>query len=112
MRVVYMGPDPWSSDWPSKVFTEFYNEIRNGIAYDFEIAISPASGIEGIASGKVYYDAHAGLLISPNPTQTTVYNLSGQIVLQVNNTTEISVSALEKGVYIANVGGEMIKFIK
>ncbi len=112
MRVVYMGPDPWSNDWPSKVFTEFYNEIRNGIAYDFEIAISPASGIEGIASGKVYYDAHAGLLISPNPTQTTVYNLSGQIVLQVNNTTEISVSSLEKGVYIANVGGEMIKFIK
>ena len=47
-----------------------------------------------------------------NPTQTTVYNLSGQIVLQVNNTTEISVSSLEKGVYIANVGGEMIKFIK
>ena len=94
MRVVYMGPDPWSNDWPSKVFTEFYNEIRNGIAYDFEIAISPASRIEGIASGKVYYDAHAGLLISPNPTQTTVYNLSGQIVLQVNNATEISVSAL------------------
>jgi len=112
MRVVYMGPDPWSNDWPSKVFTEFYNEIRNGIAYDFEIAISPASGIEGIASGKVYYDAHTGLLISPNPTQTTVYNLSGQIVLQVDNATEISVSALEKGVYIANVGGEMIKFIK
>ena len=112
MRVVYMGPDPWSNDWPSKVFTEFYNEIRNGIAYDFEIAISPASGIEGIASGKVYYDAHTGLLISPTPTQTTVYNLSGQIVLQVNNATEISVSALEKGVYIANVGGEMIKFIK
>ena len=27
-------------------------------------------------------------------------------------TTEISVSSLEKGVYIANVGGEMIKFIK
>ena len=54
MRVVYMGPDPWSNDWPSKVFTEFYNEIRNGIAYDFEIAISPASRIEGIASGKVY----------------------------------------------------------
>ena len=69
MRVVYMGPDPWSSDWPSKVFTEFYNEIRNGIAYDFEIAISPASGIEGVAT-------------------------------------------LEKGVYVANVGGEMIKFIK
>ena len=46
MRIVYMGPDPWSNDWPSKVFTEFYNEIRNGIAYDFEIAISPASGIE------------------------------------------------------------------
>lgn len=112
MRVVYMGPDPWSNDWPSKVFTEFYNEIRNGIAYDFEIAISPASGIEGVTSGKVYYDAHAGLLISPNPTQATVYNLSGQIVLQVDNATEISVSALEKGVYIANVGGEMIKFIK
>lgn len=112
MRVVYMGPDPWSNDWPSKVFTEFYNEIRNGIAYDFEISISRASGIEGVTSGKVYYDAHAGLLISPNPTQATVYNLSGQIVLQVNNTTEISVSVLEKGIYIANVGGEMIKFIK
>lgn len=22
MRVVYMGPDPWSNDWPSKVFTD------------------------------------------------------------------------------------------
>ena len=45
-------------------------------------------------------------------SHSNVYNLSGQIVLQVNNATEISVSALEKGVYIPNVGGEMIKFIK
>ena len=78
MRVVYMAPNPYTEDWNTKVFTDFFNELRNGIAYDFNIHISPASGIETVAAQAAYYDRQD----------------------------------LAQGVYIANIDGTMIKFIK
>lgn len=43
MRVVYMAPNPWSEDWPSKVFHDFYGELRNGVAYDFNIQVNESA---------------------------------------------------------------------
>ena len=94
MRVVYMAPNPYTEDWNTKVFTDFFNELRNGIAYDFNIHISPASGIE------------------THMEKAAVYNLAGQVVLQAENADAISVAALAKGVYVAHIDGKVIKFIK
>ena len=112
MRVVYMAPNPYSADWNTKVFTDFFNELRNGVAYDFSIHISPASGIEAVTAKAAYYDRQAQALVAPHMDKVVIYNLSGQIVWQAENTTEVSVTALSQGVYIANIDGIMVKFIK
>ncbi len=112
MRVVYMAPDPFTEDWPSKVFTDFFGELRNGVAYDFEIQIAQASGIEAVTESAIYYDAQAQVLVAPHMSKAVVYNLAGQIVMQAENADEVSVSALAKGVYVANIDGQMIKFIR
>ena len=112
MRVVYMAPDPFTEDWPSKVFTDFFGELRNGVAYDFEIQIAQASGIEAVTESAIYYDAQAQVLVAPHMSKAVVYNLAGQIVMQAENADEVSVSALAKGVYVANIDGKMIKFIR
>ncbi|WP_272961203.1 GEVED domain-containing protein [Barnesiella viscericola] len=112
MRVVYMAPDPYTEDWPSKVFTDFFGELRNGVAYDFEIQIAQASGIEAVTESAIYYDAQAQVLVAPHMSKAVVYNLAGQIVMQAENADEVSVSALAKGVYVANIDGQMIKFIR
>ena len=112
MRVVYMAPDPFTEDWPSKVFTDFFGELRNGVAYDFEIQIAQPSGIEAVTESAIYYDAQAQVLVAPHMSKAVVYNLAGQIVMQAENADEVSVSALAKGVYVANIDGKMIKFIR
>ena len=112
MRVVYMAPDPFTEDWPSKVFTDFFGELRNGVAYDFEIQIAQPSGIEAVTESAIYYDAQAQVLVAPHMGKAVVYNLAGQIVMQAENADEVSVSALAKGVYVANIDGKMIKFIR
>ncbi|AHF13639.1 hypothetical protein BARVI_03150 [Barnesiella viscericola DSM 18177] len=112
MRVVYMAPDPFTEDWPSKVFTDFFGELRNGVAYDFEIQIAQASGIEAVTESAIYYDAQAQVLVAPHMGKAVVYNLAGQVVMQAENADEVSVSALAKGVYVANIDGKMIKFIR
>ena len=112
MRVVYMAPDPFTEDWPSKVFTDFFGELRNGVAYDFEIQIAQASGIEAVTESAIYYDAQAQVLVAPHMSKAVVYNLAGQVVMQAENADEVSVSALAKGVYVANIDGKMIKFIR
>lgn len=111
MRVIYMAPDPVDG-WTDKVFGEFYNELRNGIAYDFEIQIAQASGIEAVTESAIYYDAQAQVLVAPHMSKAVVYNLAGQIVMQAENADEVSVSALAQGVYVANIDGKMIKFIR
>lgn len=111
MRVIYMAPDPIDG-WTGKVFVEFYNELRNGVAYDFEIQIAQASGIEAVTESAIYYDAQAQVLVAPHMGKAVVYNLAGQIVMQAENADEVSVSALAKGVYVANIDGKMIKFIR
>ena len=112
MRVVYMAPNPYTEDWNTKVFTDFFNELRNGIAYDFNIHISPASGIETVAAQAAYYDRQAQVLVVPQMKKVVIYNLGGQIVWQAENTPEVSVADLAQGVYIANIDGTMIKFVK
>lgn len=112
MRVVYMAPDPFTEDWPSKVFTDFFGELRNGVAYDFEIQIAQPSGIEAVTESAIYYDAQAQVLVAPHMSKAVVYNLAGQVVMQAENADEVSVSALAKGVYVANIDGKMIKFIR
>ncbi|HJG88571.1 GEVED domain-containing protein [Barnesiella viscericola] len=112
MRVVYMAPDPFTEDWPSKVFTDFFGELRNGVAYDFEIQIAQPSGIEAVTESAIYYDAQAQVLVAPHMSKAVVYNLAGQIVMQAENADEVSVSDLAKGVYVANIDGQMIKFIR
>lgn len=112
MRVVYMAPNPYTEDWNTKVFTDFFNELRNGIAYDFNIHISPASGIETVAAQAAYYDRQAQVLVVPQMKKVVIYNLGGQIVLQAENADAISVAALAKGVYVAHIDGKVIKFIK
>lgn len=111
MRVIYMAPDPVDG-WINKVFGEFYNELRNGIAYDFEIQISPASGIESVAAETIYYDSQAQTIVAPHMEKAAIYNLAGQVVLQAENADTISVAALAKGVYVAHIDGKVIKFIK
>ena len=111
MRVVYMAPNPYTEDWPSKVFTDFFGELRNGIAYDFEIQIAQASAIDAVTESAIYYDAQAQLLVAPSTSEVTVYNLAGQLVLDAQG-TEISVASLAQGVYIAKVGNQVIKFVK
>ena len=112
MRVVYMAPNPYTEDWNTKVFTDFFNELRNGIAYDFNIHISPASGIETVAAQAAYYDRQAQVLVVPQMKKVVIYNLAGQVVLQAENADAISVAALAKGVYVAHIDGKVIKFIK
>ena len=112
MRVVYMAPNPYTEDWNTKVFTDFFNELRNGIAYDFEIQISPASGIESVAAETIYYDSQAQTIVAPHMEKAAIYNLAGQVVLQAENADAISVAALAKGVYVAHIDGKVIKFIK
>ena len=111
MRVVYMAPDPFTEDWPSKVFTDFFGELRNGVAYDFEIQIAQASAIDAVTESAIYYDAQAQLLVAPSTSEVTVYNLAGQLVLDAQG-TEISLASLAQGVYIAKVGNQVIKFVK
>lgn len=111
MRVVYMAPNPYTEDWPSKVFTDFFGELRNGIAYDFEIQIAQASAIDAVTENAIYYDAQAQLLVAPRMSEMAVYNLAGQLVLDAQG-TEISVASLAQGVYIAKMGNHVIKFIK
>lgn len=111
MRVVYMAPNPYTEDWPSKVFTDFFGELRNGIAYDFEIQIAKASGIDAVTESAIYYDTQAQLLVAPRMSEVAVYNLAGQLVLEAQG-TEISVASLAQGVYIAKVGNQVIKFMK
>ena len=110
MRVIYMAPDPVDG-WTGKVFGEFYNELRNGIAYDFEIQIAQASAIDAVTESAIYYDAQAQLLVAPSTSEVTVYNLAGQLVLDAQG-TEISLASLAQGVYIAKVGNQVIKFVK
>ena len=112
MRVVYMAPNPYTEDWNTKVFTDLFNELRNGIAYDFEIQISPASGIESVAAETIYYDSQAQTIVAPHMEKAAIYNLAGQVVLQAENADAISVAALAKGVYVAYIDGKVIKFIK
>ena len=112
MRVVYMAPNPYTEDWNTKVFTDFFNELRNGIAYDFNIHISPASGIESVAAETIYYDSQAQTIVAPHMEKAAIYNLAGQVVLQAENADAISVAALAKGVYVAHIDGKVIKFIK
>ena len=111
MRVVYMAPNPYTEDWPSKVFTDFFGELRNGIAYDFEIQISQASAIDAVTESAIYYDAQAQLLVAPRMSEVAVYNLAGQLVLDAQG-SEISLASLAQGVYIAKVGNQVIKFMK
>lgn len=111
MRVVYMAPNPYTEDWPSKVFTDFFGELRNGIAYDFEIQIAQASAIDAVTESAIYYDAQAQLLVAPSTSEVTVYNLASQLVLDAQG-TEISVASLAQGIYIAKVGNQVIKFVK
>ena len=111
MRVVYMAPNPYTEDWPSKVFTDFFGELRNGIAYDFEIQIAQASAIDAVTESAIYYDAQAQLLVAPRMSEVAVYNLAGQLVLDAQG-SEISLASLAQGVYIAKVGNQVIKFVK
>lgn len=111
MRVVYMAPNPYTEDWPSKVFTDFFGELRNGIAYDFEIQIAQASAIDAVTESALYYDAQAQLLVAPRMSEVAVYNLAGQLVLDAQG-AEISVASLAQGIYIAKVGNQVIKFVK
>lgn len=112
MRLVFMAPDPFTEDWPSKLYTDFYNELRNGIAYDFNIHISEVSGIDTVAAEAIYYDAQAQTLVAPHMEKVAVYNLAGQIVLQAEDASEVSVAALAQGIYIAHIDGKVIKFMK
>ena len=112
MRLVHMAPNPYTENWPSKLFTEFYNELRNGIAYDFDIHISEVSGINAVAAEAIYYDAQAQTLVAPHMERVVVYNLAGQAVLQAGDASEVSVASLARGVYIAHIDGKVIKFMK
>jgi len=44
-------------------------------------------------------------------TQSKLYNLQGQLLLQTNE-TEIDFTVYPKGIYILNVNGEQMKIIK
>lgn len=46
MRVVFFEPQDNSDSWPTKLFSTYSRQIRNGVAYDFDIEVLPERDME------------------------------------------------------------------
>lgn len=110
MRVVYIA---WDIDmYPENLFTTYFGEIRNGIAYDFNIEITEPTGVESVKAATAYYDTKASSICNIRNAKVTVYDVAGNIVTEAENTDRLSVSKLPEGVYFAKIGNEILKFVK
>lgn len=51
-------------------------------------------------------------LVFTQPTSAQVIDLQGRVVLSDNNTTQLSIASLQKGVYVLRANNEVVKFNK
>ena len=72
--------------------------------------VNPDSGIESLNSIQGHYDAETMQIITTGGN-TKVYTVSGKMVLE-SNETNISVSALENGIYIVKTQKGVFKLVK
>jgi hypothetical protein len=52
------------------------------------------------------------LNISRNVSELSIYNSVGQLILKANKTSNVNISTLRKGLYIAIAGGKSCKFLR
>ena len=110
MRVVYIA---WNIDmYPENLFTTYFGEIRNGIAYDFNIEITEPTGVESVKAATAYYDTKTSSICNIRNAKVTVYDVAGNIVTEAENTDRLSVSKLPEGAYFAKIGNSTLKFVR
>lgn len=110
MRVVYIA---WNIDmYPENLFTTYFGEIRNGIAYDFNIEITEPTGVESVKAATAYYDTKTSSICNIRNAKVTVYDVAGNIVTEAENTDRLSVIRLPEGVYFAKIGNSTLKFVR
>jgi 2',3'-cyclic-nucleotide 2'-phosphodiesterase (5'-nucleotidase family) len=69
--------------------------------------------VENDLSFKIYPNPVESILNTDSVGSYVVYNLNGQKVLSVENTSEINVESLSRGIYIIqNTNGNSLKFVK
>lgn len=70
------------------------------------------SSIGEVSGNSVYYNSSEELLYTSAAKYVKVYDLSGRLVLSVENEDVVNVSGLTDGVYTAVVDGTVLKFVK
>lgn len=70
------------------------------------------SSIGDVSGNPVYYNSSEELLYTSEAKYVKVYDLSGRLVLSVENEDVVNVSGLTDGVYTAVVDGTVLKFVK
>ncbi len=69
--------------------------------------------IEGDLSFKIYPNPVESILKTDTVGNYVIYNLNGQKVLSAENTSEVNVESLSRGIYIIqNTNGDSLKFVK
>lgn len=110
MRVVYIA---WDFDmYPENLFTTYFGEIRNGIAYDFNIEITEPTGVESVKAATAYYNKETSSICNIRNAKVTVYDVAGNVVAETENTDRLSVSKLPEGAYFAKIGNSTLKFVR
>lgn len=98
----------------STKFTENTYTVENAdreiITIKGAFKVDPGSGIESLNSLQGHYDAETMQIITAGGN-TKVYTVSGKMVLE-SNETNISVSALENGIYIVKTQKGVFKLVK
>ena len=98
----------------STKFTENVYTVENAdreiITIKGAFKVDPGSGIESLNSLQGHYDAETMQIITAGGN-TKVYTVSGKMVLE-SNETNISVSALENGIYIVKTQKGVFKLVK
>lgn len=113
MRVVYAEPASGTLD-AATFFSGGQGTCRNGVSYDFAITIEKASttALQTATKLQAYYSATTESIICGQPARIIVYDMTGKMLLNGDNVSQLSVATLNQGIYIANVNGQPFKFVK
>lgn len=115
MRVVYAEPATSGTTLNAETFFANGQGIcRNGVSYDFAITIEKASttALQTVTKLQAYYSATTESIVCEQPARITIYDMAGKMLLNGDNVSQLSVTTLNQGIYIANVNGQPFKFVK
>ena len=115
MRVVYAEPATSGTTLNAETFFANGQGIcRNGVSYDFAITIEKenTTALQTVAKLQAYYSATTESIVCEQPARITIYDMAGKMLLNGDNVSQLSVTTLNQGIYIANVNGQPFKFVK